>query len=240
MTAAAADAAAMRRFRARAVIVDLDGTLLDTAVELTAAANAMRAGLGLPPLPQRRIEQFVGKGVDALVHRALTDDLDGRLDPEGFERGRSAFLRHYSLENGRSARPYPGAIEGLQAMRAKRFRLACVTNKPREFTEPLLRRCGVSRYFDLVVSGDTTARKKPDPQPMLHVAECFGLPAQQVVAIGDSMNDVLAARAAGMPVLAVPYGYNEGRDPFTLDADGIVASLLDAAALIDIIEPAGP
>jgi phosphoglycolate phosphatase len=223
--------------RASAVVIDLDGTLLDTIADLAAAANLMRAEFGLPPLPLQQVATYVGKGAEVLVHRALSGSMDGTIDAGSHARAHAAFLRHYAVENGRSAKPYPCVVEGLEAMRSKGLRLACVTNKPAAFTGPLLARSGLSRYFELIVSGDTVARKKPDPMPMLHVAQSFGVPASQVVAIGDSVNDALAARAAGMAVLAVPYGYNEGRDVRSLDTDGIVATLLEAARRIEAIPP---
>jgi phosphoglycolate phosphatase len=223
--------------RASAVAIDLDGTLLDTVADLAAAANLMRAEFGLPPLPLQQVATYVGKGAEVLVHRVLSGSMDGTIDAGSHARAHAAFLRHYAVENGRNAKPYPGVVEGLEAMRGKGLRLACVTNKPAAFTRPLLARSGLSRYFELIVSGDTVARKKPDPMPMLHVAQSFGVPASQVVAIGDSVNDALAARAAGMAVLAVPYGYNEGRDVRSLDTDGIVATLLEAARRIEAIPP---
>jgi phosphoglycolate phosphatase len=222
------------KIRARAVIIDLDGTLLDTAADLAAATNRMRAELGLAPLGERVIAGYVGKGSEVLVHRALAGSLEGRVDDALHARALASFFGHYQAENGRHARPYPGVREGLDAMRAKGLRLACVTNKPHAFTLPLLQRCGMLADFELVVGGDSLPRRKPDPLPMLHVARVFGLPAAQVVAIGDSLNDAQAARAAGMPVLSVPYGYNEGVDVRSLDVDGIVDSLLDAAQRIEV------
>jgi phosphoglycolate phosphatase len=226
-------AAAARRFPARGVIIDLDGTLLDTAADLAAAVNAMLAGLGRPGLPVEQVARYVGKGAEVLVHRALTGRSDGRVDAAAFEPAMRAFLDHYQRENGRHAQLYPGVREGLQAMRAKSLRLAVVTNKPAAFTGPLLAMTGVAEFFELVVSGDTVSRKKPDPLPMLHVCECFGLPPARMVAIGDSMNDAIAARAAGIPVMTVPYGYNEGQDVRSLDVDAIVATLFEASMLID-------
>ena len=223
----------MPRFLAAGVIVDLDGTLLDTAEDLAAGVNAMLADLGRPALPIARVTRYVGKGAEVLVHRALTDSLDGRVDAGDFEPASRAFLAHYARENGNRARCYPGVVEGLAAMRAKGLRLAVVTNKPAAFTVPLLARTGLEHWFELVVSGDTLARRKPDPLPMLHVADAWGLPPARVVAIGDSLNDAQAARAAGMPVITVPYGYNEGLDVRSLDVDAIVGSLLEASALID-------
>jgi phosphoglycolate phosphatase len=223
------------RLRARAVIIDLDGTLLDTAADLAAAVNLMLAELGRPVLPEAVVAAYVGKGAEVLVHRALGGGLDARVDVATHERGHHAFLRHYRVTNGLHARAYEGMHEGLAAMRGKGLRLACVTNKPQAFADPLLERCGLREAFELVLGGDALPLKKPDPAPMRHAARALGATPAEVVAIGDSVNDALAARAAGMAVLAVPYGYNEGRDVRTLDVDGIVDSLLEAAALIDPI-----
>jgi phosphoglycolate phosphatase len=224
-----------RRFAARAVIIDLDGTLLDTAADLAAAVNAMLLELGRSPLALSDATRFIGKGAEVLVHRALTGRLDGRVESHELSPALKAFHRHYARENGLRSQLYPGVLEGLSAMRAKGLRLACVTNKPQGFSDVLLERCALSGYFDLVVGGDALARKKPDPLPMLHVCQCFGVSAAEVVAIGDSINDALAARAAGMSVLAVPYGYNEGADVATLDVDAIVPTLEAASALIDAL-----
>jgi phosphoglycolate phosphatase len=225
--------AARARFRVAAVALDLDGTLLDTAADLAAAANAMLAELGRPTLPVSRVADYVGKGMGVLVHRVLSGHPDGRVDDDLHRRASESFLAHYERENGRAARAYPGVRAGLDAMRAAGLRLAVVTNKPASFTATLLALTGLAEYFELVVGGDTLARRKPDPLPMLHVCERFGLEPRQVLAIGDSLNDALAARAAGMPVVLVPYGYNEGRDVRELDVDAIVQDLCVASKLIE-------
>ena len=223
------------RLRARAVLVDLDGTLLDTVADLAAAVNRMLGELGREALAEPVVASYVGRGADVLVHRALGGGLDARVDAALHARGAAAFARHYAIENGRHARPYPGVREGLDAMRAMGLRLACVTNKPQAFAEPLLGRCGMRADFELVLGGDALPRRKPDPLPMLHAAGALGAAPHEAVAIGDSVNDALAARAAGMAVLAVPYGYNEGRDVGSLDVDGIVGSLSEAAQRIEPI-----
>jgi phosphoglycolate phosphatase len=223
------------RFAARAAIIDLDGTLLDTATDLAAAVNGMLLALGRAALPVSQVATYVGKGIEVLVHRALTLSLDGRVPEEQFAPAIQAFNEHYRRENGRHASAFPGVVDGLEAMRRAGLKLAVVTNKPVDFTVPLLDATGLARHFDLVVGGDTVARKKPDPLPMLHVCARFGVAPEQVVAIGDSLNDALAARAAGMAVLAVPYGYNEGRDVRSLDVDAIVDTLFEASRLIDPI-----
>jgi phosphoglycolate phosphatase len=222
------------RVSARAVILDLDGTLLDTAADLAAATNLMMIELGREPLPQATVASYIGKGVEVLVHRALGGSLDARVDHDLHSRGHDAFMRHYQVENGRHSRPYDGVVEGVAAMRAKGLRLACVTNKPKSFADPLLAHFGLAQCFELIVGGDTLPLRKPDPMPMLHVAQRFEVDPLKIVAIGDSLNDALAARAAGMPVFAVPYGYNEGRDVRTLDVDAVFDSLLIAADHIDL------
>ena len=222
------------RVSARAVILDLDGTLLDTAADLAAATNLMMIELGREPLPQATVASYIGKGVEILVHRALGGSLDARVDHDLHTRGHDAFMRHYQVENGRHSRPYDGVVEGVAAMRAKGLRLACVTNKPKSFADPLLAHFGLAQCFELIVGGDTLPLRKPDPMPMLHVAQRFEVDPLKIVAIGDSLNDALAARAAGMPVFAVPYGYNEGRDVRTLDVDAVFDSLLIAADHIDL------
>jgi len=185
-------------------------------------------------LPQATVASYIGKGVEVLVHRALGGSLDARVDHDLHTRGHDAFMRHYQVENGRHSRPYDGVVEGVAAMRAKGLRLACVTNKPKSFADPLLAHFGLAQCFELIVGGDTLPLRKPDPMPMLHVAQRFEVDPLKIVAIGDSLNDALAARAAGMPVFAVPYGYNEGRDVRTLDVDAVFDSLLIAADHIDL------
>jgi phosphoglycolate phosphatase len=216
--------------RYRAILIDLDGTLLDTIPDLAAASNAMLEELGAVSLPVSAIATFVGKGTENLVRRCLSDSRVGMpTDPATVENALSVFNRHYHRINGDAAQLYPGVEEGLAAFRAQGARLAVVTNKPTEFTLPLLERSGLAQWFDAVVCGDTCERKKPDPQPLLHACDLLGCSPGEALAIGDSVNDALAARAAGITVLAVPYGYNEGRDIHELDIDGIVFGIHEAA-----------
>jgi len=213
----------------RAVLLDLDGTLLDTAPDLAAAANAMLADLGLPGRPAGVIATYIGKGIAGLVHRALTGALDGTAERSLFERALPAFERRYAEESGRRARPYPGVVDGLERMSALGLRLGCVTNKAERFTRPLLAAQGLARYFGCVVSGDTLAARKPDPLPVRHACALLEASPANAVVIGDSLNDVLAARAAGCAVWCVPYGYSEGRPVDELGGDAIVADLVEAA-----------
>ena len=216
----------------KAVTVDLDGTLLDTVPDIAAAANMMLGELGRPPLDDDLIRTFVGKGIPRLVQRTLSGHVDGEVEPLVMARGLAIFERCYKETNGKHTTVYPGVMEGLEKFREARFPLACVTNKSGRFTLPLLDMVGMTPYFEHVVAGDTVARKKPDPAPLLHACESLGVAPFEMLMIGDSLNDAAAARAAGCPVFCVSYGYNEGRDVRELDTDAIVASLVEAAALI--------
>jgi phosphoglycolate phosphatase len=231
MARAAAVSAAFP-LRVRAVMIDLDGTLLDTIPDLAAAANRMLRELGRAPLPEALIRTFVGKGIPRLVERALAGSLDGTVAADEVARALPVYERCYAEVNGEHTTVYPGASEGLERMREMGLPLACVTNKSARFTLPLLERMGMARYFAQTVAGDTLPRKKPDPLPLLHACRGFGVAPAEMLMIGDSLNDAEAARAAGCPVFCVDYGYNEGRDVRELDIDAIVASLLDATRLI--------
>jgi len=213
-----------------AVLFDLDGTLLDTIPDLANAANAMRQELGMATLPQQTIATYVGKGTENLVLRTLSDNPAGALpSQDAVQHGLGLFNRHYHACNGDHATLYPQALEGLQAFRQAGFKMAIVTNKPTEFTLPLLARSGIAGFFDSVVCGDTCEQKKPHPMPMLHACTLLGVTPAQALAIGDSVNDAQAARAANIAVLAVPYGYNEGMDVHNLEVDDIVTSIAEAA-----------
>lgn len=211
----------------RSVTFDLDGTLLDTVADLAEACRLMLEELAFPARTLAEVHSFVGKGMVVLVERCLT-----HAEPPSaqmLQRGVAAFRRHYAAVNGAATTVYPGVREGLKAFRAAGYKLGVVTNKPEEFTRPLLARMGM-RDFDVVVSGDTTAHKKPHPAPILHACAAMGTEPQHNLHIGDSANDVLAARAAGCPVYCVPYGYNEGRPVDSAECDALVSDLLAALA----------
>jgi phosphoglycolate phosphatase len=206
--------------------------MLDTVPDFEAALNGMRADLGLGPITQETIKPLVGKGSEKLVRDALLLDWDAARVDAAFDEALAGYQRHYLAINGERSTLYDGVIEGLQAMRDAGLRLVCVTNKPIAFTLPLLEQKGLAPYFERVFGGDSFAKKKPDPMPMLGACAALDLPPSSVVAIGDSSNDAESARAAGCYVLTVPYGYNHGRPIQEINSDGIVSSLLEAATLI--------
>jgi phosphoglycolate phosphatase len=216
----------------KAVVIDLDGTLLHTAPDLADAAGLMAEELGLPPIGQETVQTYIGNGVSRLVKRVLTRNMEGEPDKADFARALPVFEKHYLAIVSRKSRTFPGVVEGLNALRDEGFRLACITNKAEKFTIPLLQDTGLYGFFELILSGDTLPKKKPDPLPLLHACQRFGIEPHELLLIGDSLNDAQAARGAGSPVFIVPYGYNRGRPVDELDADAVVESLLAAVRLI--------
>lgn len=208
----------------RSITIDLDGTLLDTAPDLGAAANAMLVELGHTPYPLATITEFVGMGIPNLVNRCLPD-----LDDAGHANAVAIFRRHYALENGSRSRIYDGVLEALAVFRQAGLPMAVVTNKVTKFTDPLLEITKLAPWFAFAISGDTLPDKKPHPAQLLHACERFGTLPQENLHLGDSATDAAAARAAGCPVLLVSYGYDAGEPVQDVDSDGIVGSLLDAA-----------
>jgi phosphoglycolate phosphatase len=216
----------------RAAIIDLDGTMIDTAPDFHCAVNRMRAELALAPLDIELIKNFVGKGSENLIRRVLAVDYTNDEVERHVEAALAAYQRHYLAINGDYVTLYDEVHEGLAQLRHQQIRLACVTNKPIAFALPLLEKTGLRDYFELVYGGDSLPTKKPEPGPLLQVCADFAITPAQVVAIGDSSNDARAARAAGCHVLSVPYGYNHGEPVQSIDSDGIVQTLLEAARLI--------
>jgi len=214
-----------------AVVLDLDGTLLDTAPELASAANRMLRDMDYAPVSQELLASYIGNGISWLVKRALTGEMHATPDAALYEHAMPIFERHYS-ELLLNSKTYEGVTEGLDAMKAGGFRLGCITNKLERYTEPLLRGVGLAKYFEIVLSGDTLPEKKPHPLPLFHAARFFGVPIEKMLLIGDSLNDTVAARAAGCPVFCVPYGYNHGEPVESLDQDAVIANLPAAIPLI--------
>jgi phosphoglycolate phosphatase len=158
-------------------------------------------------------------------------DMHAEPDAALYNQALPIFEKHYT-ELLLHSKPFGGVIEGLDEMKAAGFRLGCITNKVARYTEPLLKGLGLADYFEIVLSGDSLPEKKPHPMPLLHAAKFFGVPAGHLLLIGDSLNDVAAARAAGCPVFCVPYGYNHGEPVDGLDLDAVIENLSAALKLI--------
>jgi phosphoglycolate phosphatase len=214
-----------------AIVIDLDGTLLDTEPELAEAANRMLRDMGRPAVSQELLMSYIGNGISWLVKRALTGDMHAEPAAALYEKALPVFEEHYT-ELLLQSKPFSGVLEGLESMQAAGYRLGCITNKVARYTEPLLKGVGLAKYFELVLSGDSLPEKKPHPMPLLHAAKFFDVPVDQLLLIGDSLNDAVAARAAGCPVFCVPYGYNHGEPVDGLDIDAVINHLPGALELI--------
>jgi len=222
--------------RTDAVIVDLDGTMVDTMGDFNEALNRMLRDLGLPAIEAARIESMVGKGSEHLLRSvlnhvlALTDKAQSAIKIEAiFPQAWASYQRHYLEINGSYSAVYPGVVEGLTALQSAGLRMACLTNKPLSFARPLLQAKGLVVFFGQVFGGDSFERKKPDPLPLLKTCEALGTAPGRTLMLGDSSNDAQAARAAGCPVVLVTYGYNHGQPARKVDADGFVDSFVQLA-----------
>ncbi|MEW9899802.1 phosphoglycolate phosphatase [Chitinivorax sp. PXF-14] len=222
----------MNRHAIRAVAIDLDGTLLDTINDLAGAANGMRERMGLPALPVERVKTYVGDGMVSLVKRTLLDRRDGNPPQTQVEEGVELFKQCYDALLSVETTAYPEVVDGLHRMKQGGLRLACITNKPKRFTEPLLLATGLAPFFELILSGDSLAEKKPHPLPLLHACEFFEITPAELAMIGDSQNDILAAKNAGALAIAVPYGYRHEGPVEALGADHVVTGLVGAAELL--------
>jgi len=213
-----------------AVLLDLDGTLMDTIPDFTVAVNAMLADLKFAAITQAEIATYIGKGSDNLIRRVLTSVQAGQApSDELFKQAKVSYTANYHRINGDQAIIFEGVRPGLDRLQAMGMRMAVVTNKNAEFAVPLLERTGLAKYLQAIVCGDTLSERKPHPAPMLHACNLLKSSPNRTVAVGDSVNDALSARAAGCSVLAVPYGYNEGQSVHSLDVDAIVDSIEHAA-----------
>jgi phosphoglycolate phosphatase len=214
------------------ILIDVDGTLVDSVPDLAYCVDRMMLALGREPHGEAKVRDWVGNGVERLVRRGLIGRLDGEPDEADFERAYPIFLDLYAENTCKRSMLYPGVREGLDYLKAAGYRLGCVTNKAAQFTEPLLQDLGVFDDFEIVVSGDTLPKKKPDPLTLLYAAEFFGVAPQQALMVGDSVSDVKAARAAGFQIVCMSYGYNHGVDIRSAEADAVIDRLTEIQPLL--------
>ena len=218
----------------RAVLFDLDGTLLDTAGDITHALNLALAEQQSAPFELERVRELIGRGAPVLIQRVIA-----RLSPRPWPVDPVLLLQRFYFHYDRmhegqefQARAYPGVEEGLSQLHARGLRIAVVTNKARYAAAALLVHLGLSPWVDVVVGGDTAEHRKPHPQPLLHACQELQVPPLEALMVGDSATDVLASRAAGIRIVCVPYGYNEGADPRTLACDAFIDSVAELPSLL--------
>jgi phosphoglycolate phosphatase len=214
------------------ILIDVDGTLVDSVPDLAWCVDTMMTKLGRAPHGEALVRQWVGNGVERLVCRALIGQLNGEPEDADFERAYPMFLDLYADNTSKRSCLYPGVREGLDQLKSANYRIGCVTNKAEQFTKPLLKDLGIYDDFSIVISGDTLTKKKPDPAPLLHAAEFFGCDPAKALMIGDSVSDVAAARAAGFQIVCMSYGYNHGVDIREAAPDAVVDSFVEVPPLL--------
>ena len=221
--------------RPKLILFDLDGTLLDSAPDLAHCVNVMLAHFGRPPCREDEVRTWVGTGTARLVGRALTARLDGDPGADAVAEALPVFMATYAEHTLVHSVLYPGARECLATLAGAGYALGCVTNKAVRFTEPVLRQLGLQDAFGLVLSGDSLPAMKPHPAPLLHAAAHFGVAPADSLLVGDSVTDVQAARAAGVGIICMSYGYNHGRDIREAKPDAVLDSLTELPGLLEIL-----
>ncbi len=215
------------------VLIDVDGTLVDSVPDLAFCVDELMRRLGRPPHGEAKVRDWVGNGVERLCRRALVGQLDGEPPEEDFAKAYPMFLELYAENTSKRSTLYPGIREGLDYLQSAGYLLGCVTNKAERFTKPLLQDLGIYDAFGIVISGDTLPVKKPDPRPLLHAAEHFSVRADQSLMLGDSKSDVTAARAAGFQIVCMSYGYNHGEDIRIYEPDLVIDSMVELRTHLD-------
>ncbi|MFT5716177.1 MAG: phosphoglycolate phosphatase [Oleiphilaceae bacterium] len=203
---------------------DLDGTLVDSVPDLSFAVDAMLGELGRPIAGLENVSRWVGNGAAMLVKRALSQQMiPVEIEASLYQEAYRLFLDYYQQVNGSKSTLYPAVAETLVEIRNAFPYLALVTNKPAQFTQPLLDYHRLPQ-FDLIVCGDTLAKRKPHPEPVLHCLNTFGCSVEESVMVGDSVSDIKAAQAANVPVICVSYGYHQGENLSAYRPDRLIQS----------------
>lgn len=215
----------MQFLEKEAILFDLDGTLIDSVPDLASSVNHTLSALQYQTYSEDIIRTWVGNGAQMLVKRALSGDVnvDEKLDETLFSKALDIFLQHYGDHICIRTVAYPQVKETLTALKTEGYRLAIITNKPYAFVGPILEALGLDGLFETYVGGDSLPKKKPDPLPLLHVCQTLDVSVDKAVMVGDSKNDILAAKGAGIDSIGVTYGYNYGESIDVYAPDAVVA-----------------
>ena len=214
------------------VLIDLDGTLVDSVPDLAYCVDETMKALGMPIRGEAKVRNWVGNGVPRLIQRALIDQLDGEADADLYAKAAPIFMALYADNASKRSQLYPSVMEGLQWLKDQGIRIGCVTNKDAQFTLKILKDLGLFDFFEIVISGDTLPLKKPHPAPLLHGAKFFGIAPENAMMIGDSISDVKASRAAGFSIICMSYGYNHGVDIHIANPDIVIDSFAELSSSI--------
>ena len=213
-----------------AILFDLDGTLIDSGDDLAASINYMLKKIGRSEFKSETIKTWVGNGASILVKRALSGGMEIKdIDENEYKKAYEIFMEHYRNNLCVNTKLYPGAKEILEYFKYKKK--AIITNKPYEFVSPILKEFGIEKYFELILGGDSLSEKKPSPLPLLVACESLGVSKENVIMVGDSKNDILAAKAAGIKSAAITHGYSQGVDIKSLGADFVINDLYQLKAI---------
>ncbi len=219
-------------FNPKLVMIDVDGTLVDSVPDLAWCVDETMKEVGLPVRGEAIVRQWVGNGVVRLMERAIANDLNAAHDTALFEKGMPIFNALYADNNAKRSGLYDGVKEGLAYLKSLDLKVGCVTNKDERFTLPILTDLGIVDEFEIIISGDTLAKKKPDPLPLLHAAKQLGVDPKDALMLGDSKSDVKAARAADFAIICMSYGYNHGEDIQNYHPDAVIDSMVELKDLV--------
>lgn len=222
----------MKKFNPKLIMIDVDGTLVDSVPDLAYCVDETMKAMGRDTWGEAKVRHWVGNGVPKLVERSLTGELEGTVDQVAFDEAYPIFLELYAENTSGRSCLYDGVREGIDYLKSQGYTVGCVTNKAEQFTHPLLKDLGVFDEFEIVISGDTLEKKKPDPLPLLHAAKHFGVEPSEALMLGDSISDVKASRAAGFDIICMSYGYNHGDDIRDANPDLVIDSMAELKAYL--------
>lgn len=214
------------------LLFDLDGTLVDSVPDLALSINYAMAELGLPARDESAVRNWVGNGLDQLVHRAITQSMTGEAESDLHRQAKAYFLNRYGDHFADQSKLYPEVSTTLQQLHTRGYQLACVSNKPVQFIPPILDHFDIARWFDSIIGGDSTHHKKPHPLPLITAIKELESTPERSLMVGDSLSDFYAATRAQLRVVMVSWGYSQGADLHELSAAAVINQIDELLALL--------